>query len=224
VGAASRPATDSVRNTPPIIHAVTDEATLARPDFVARARVVMGRLGARGAVHLRGHHVSARRLEVLAGALVEEAVRTGCWLVVNDRLDIALAVGATAVQLTSRSLSVRDARQLAPALPIGASIHDADEAAAAARDGADWVVAGHVFATPSHIGAPPRGSALVESIAARASLPCIAIGGVRPVDIPMLLAAGAHGVAAIRGIWGADDAEGAAGEYLSAYDGERHRN
>jgi thiamine monophosphate synthase len=78
-------------------------------------------------------------------------------------------------------------------------------------------VAGNVFATASHAGRAGRGKEFLGSIAA-AGLPVIAIGGVRPEDGPPLREAGAYGVAMIRGIWSADNAEDAARRYLSIYD------
>jgi len=204
----------------PVVHAVTDDDVLAREDALDRLRAVMRALGARGALHLRGPHTPAARLFGLAVPLVAEQQRSGAWLVVNDRVDLALAAGAHAAQLTSRSLTVRQARALAPVrtLRLGASVHDANEANFAAKDGADWLVAGHVFETPSHPGAPGRGLGLIRGILASAAAPVIAIGGIVPAHVAMLVAAGAHGVAAIRGIWAAEDAAAAAAEYLSAYE------
>jgi thiazole tautomerase (transcriptional regulator TenI) len=207
-----------VRLALPRIHAVTDDMILAHPEFTTRARGVMRALGPRGAVHLRARYLTAAQLYGIALALGDAQETTGCWLVVNERLDVALAARTQAAQLTSRSLSVRDARLVAPAFPLGASVHSADDAADAERDGADWVVAGHIFETPSHKGAPGRGAALVAAVAQRIELPCIAIGGVRPAHVGTLRAAGAYGVAAISGIWGAPSAEGAATDYLSHYD------
>ena len=91
----------------------------------------------------------------------------------------------------------------------------------AAREGADWVVAGHVFETPSHAGERGRGVGLIRDILAAASVPCIAIGGIQPKHVAMLREAGAHGVAAIRGMWETGDAEQAAIDYLSAYEAHR---
>jgi thiamine-phosphate diphosphorylase len=202
----------------PIIHAVTDDLILTRPWFLERARRVMGALGGRGAVHLRARIVPTARLFALAQALVEGGRQTACWVVVNDRVDIALAAEAQGVQLTSRSMRVVDAHAIAPALALGASVHAADEAATAEAEGASWVVAGHVFETKSHPGEPGRGVRFVEALRAATRLPCIAIGGIRPAHVRALRAAGVYGVAAITGIWGAADAERAAADYLSAYD------
>ncbi len=209
-------ATDGI----PVVHAVTDDDVLARDDALERMRAVMRALGPRGALHLRGPRTTAARLFELAVPLVAEQGRGGAWLVINDRVDLALAAGARAAQLTSRSLSVRQARALAPAatMRLGASVHDAAEANFAAKDGADWLVAGHVFVTPSHPGVPGRGIGLIREVLAVAAAPVIAIGGVMPEHAGLLRGAGAHGVAVIRGIWGADDATVAAARYLSAYD------
>jgi thiamine-phosphate diphosphorylase len=208
----------------PRIHAVTDDLILAHPEFTTRARGVMRALGPRGAVHLRSRYLTAAQVYAIALALGDAQESTGCWLVVNERLDIALAAKTHAAQLTTRSITVADARLVAGDLPLGASIHSADEAATAERDGADWVVAGHVYPTGSHVGMPGRGVELVSAVVARTTLPCIAIGGVRPSLVGALRDAGAYGVAAISGIWGAASAEEAAGDYLSHYAGDRDRD
>ena len=205
----------------PRIHAVTDDLILAHPEFTSRARGVMRALGPRGAVHLRARYLTAAQIYAIALALGDAQESTKCWLVVNERLDIALAARTHAAQLTSRSLTVADARLVAGDLPLGASIHSAIEAMEAERDGADWVVAGHVFLTASHAGMPGSGVELVSAVAERITLPCIAIGGVRPSHVGTLRDAGAYGVAAITGIWGAASAEAAASDYLSHYDGAR---
>ena len=178
----------------------------------------MGALGARGAVHLRARIVPTARLFALAQALAGAARQTGCWVVVNDRVDVALAAEAYGVQLTSRSMRVADARAIAPALALGASVHAADEAGTAEAEGASWVVAGHVFETASHPGEPGRGMRFAEALRAATRLPCVAIGGIRPAHVRALRDVGMYGVAAITGIWGAADAERAAADYLSAYD------
>ncbi len=192
----------------------------------------MRALGPRGAVHLRANAASGRRLFDLATELAHYQTTTGAWLVINDRVDVALCVGARAVQLTTRSLTLADARQAvhvahaqsAP-IAIGASVHSVEEARASSEKAEDgmpaWLVAGHVFPTPSHPGAPERGASFLADICAAVPIPVIAIGGVRPTHMRQLLAAGAHGVAVIRGIWHAVDAERAAADYLSAYDAVR---
>ena len=202
----------------PVLHVVTKDLIIARPAFVDRARGLMQAIGNRGALHLRSRSVATARLYEIACALRPVQERTGCWVVVNDRVDVALASRAAGAQLTSRSLGIEDARRLSDTLPLGASVHAVEDALRAARDGADWVVVGHVYASGSHAGEPGRGVELVRHVAAAVHVPCIAIGGVRPEHVPELRAAGAYGVAAISGIWAARDAERAASDYLSSYE------
>ena len=202
----------------PLVHAVTDDTIVVRPNFLERARTVMRALGPRGALHLRAHIVPAARLYTLAMELAIIQRESGCWLVMNDRIDIALAASARGVQLTSRSMGVADARTIASTLMLGASVHAPESATAAETDGADWVVAGHIFDTKSHTGENGRGMSFIQSLLAATRLPVIVIGGVKPHHVAALRVAGVYGIAAITGIWGAENAEQAATDYLSAYD------
>jgi len=207
-----------------VVHAVTTDAIALAPDFRERARGVMTALGRRGALHLRAPLAGGRRLYDLAAALAEESRASGCALVVNDRLDVALAAGADGVQLTSRSIRPSEAREglerCGGRLAVGASVHDVEEARAAVAAGADWLVAGHVFPTPSHSGAPGRGIVFLRAVATAVSCPVVGIGGVQPRHLPLLRAAGASGAAVIRGIWDAADPQQAASDYLTAYDAD----
>src|SRR5687768_17736023 len=82
----------------PIVHAVTDSGILTDEDFLPRALSIMRALGSRGALHLRSSKASGQTLHRLASALAVYQRGTGCWLIVNDRVDIAAAVGARGVQ------------------------------------------------------------------------------------------------------------------------------
>lgn len=203
----------------PVVHAVTTDKILLRSDFLVRAIGVMQALGARGAVHVRSQLIESAQLYEIVCRLINLHVETHCWCIVSDRLDIALAAHAHGVQLTGQSMRVEDARKVAPKLRLGASVHDAAEATSAEAAGADWCVAGHVFETPTHPGAPRRESTFISDIVRHVDIPVIAIGGVRPDHVESLLHAGAYGVAAIRGIWETNNSEQAAMRYLSAYDG-----
>jgi thiazole tautomerase (transcriptional regulator TenI) len=202
----------------PVVHAVTSDEIVTRADFLDVACAVMSALGPRGALHLRAGRATAARLQALAAGLEAAQAVTGAWLVVNDRLDLAIGCRARGAQLTSRSLRVADARRAAPALAVGASVHSLDEARAAADEGASWLVAGHVFATATHPGEEGRGLPFLRALAATVDVPIVAIGGVRPEHCAVLREAGAYGLAVIRGIWDAANAERAASDYLSAYD------
>ena len=173
--------------------------------------------GSRVAVHVRAPRLGGRRLHELACRIADLQGETGAWVIVNDRADVALTSGARGVQLTSRSMAPGDARVFAPTLWVGASVHSQDDAQVATDGGARWLVAGHVFETESHPGEKGRGPAFVADLATAFSLPIIAIGGVRPEHVAALRAAGAYGVAVIRGVWHASDAGAAVIDYLSAH-------
>jgi thiazole tautomerase (transcriptional regulator TenI) len=201
----------------PVVHVVTNDEVLLRDDFLPLARSVMTALGPQGAVHLRSRWLGGQRLYELALWLAGWERETGCWAVVNDRLDVALAAEIEAIQLTSRSVRPADARQLNPAFRVGASVHTPEAATAAQREAADWCIAGTAFPTASHPGRPGGGLSLLREIAAVTRLPVIAIGGVTPAVAPDLAAVGVYGAATINGVWNASDVAEAARGYLSAY-------
>lgn len=158
------------------------------------------------AVHLRLPAASAREVYDLAMVLQGSLVSRGVPLIVNDRIDVALAVNAGGVQVGARGLPLWAVRRmLGPAAPVGVSVHSVDEAAAAERDGATWVTFGHVWETGSHPGEPGRGVEALREVAAAVEIPVIAIGGITTAQVPEALAAGASGIAAISAILAVDD-------------------
>jgi len=121
---------------------------------------------------------------------------TATRVIVNDRLDIALAARAHGVQLRGSSLP---AARVRPAVPrgflIGQSVHSAEEAAAARA--ADFLLFGTVFATASKPGLSPAGLQALAAAVRSTAGPVLAVGGVSAVNIPHLIEAGAAGFAAI---------------------------
>lgn len=201
----------------PRLHLVTDDAVLAEPEFGAVAERVLDVCGRTAALHVRGHAATGARLHAIAERLQTVALRTGAWLLVNDRVDIARAVRANGVQLGRRSLAVADARALlGTGARIGLSVHEVAEALDAEADGADFVVLGTIYESASHPGSATGGTELIRRCAARTVLPIIAIGGMTSSRIVDVAAAGAHGAAALGGIWRADDPAVAAAEYVAA--------
>ncbi|WP_101523726.1 thiamine phosphate synthase [Nocardioides houyundeii] len=148
--------------------------------------------------------------------LVIAAVRShGATVVVNDRVDIALATGADGVHLGADDLPVAVARRLAPDLLVGATCRDPQAVAQARADGATYAGFGPVWGTRSKSGLPtPLGPGAIES--AQGVLPLFAIGGVTAARAVQARATGAHGVAVIAGIWGARDPVAAAKELVTA--------
>lgn len=201
----------------PRLHLVTDDAVLMAPAFSDVAGSVLGRCGRDVALHVRGPGVTGRRLFEIAERCTALCAANSAWLIVNDRIDIALAVGAAGVQLGGGSMGVRDARALlGTGAVIGRSVHDDDGARGAFSDGADFVLRGTIHRSASHPGRAPAGLAALGETVAVSSGPVIAIGGITVAGVAAVAAAGAHGVAVLGGVWHAGDPAAAADSYLAA--------
>ena len=133
-------------------------------------------------------------------------------LLINDRIDVALAVGADGVHLPVDSFSSGDARALlGPGRLIGVSTHSLEQAQRASAAGADFVVFGPVFATPSKRPfGPPLGLEALAQAAGAVSVPVFAIGGVTAARADAVCRHGAHGIAAIAAVLEATDPTAAA--------------
>ena len=200
----------------PRLHAITDERIARRPDLDTVAQQLAAGGGAQLAFHARGRGLSGLDHYDLA---VRLSACPPARLFVNDRLDVALAVGAAGVQLGQGSLPPADARRLNAGWWIGKSVHDLREAEAAHAGGADYLLVGPVFPTATHPDRAPLGSARLKEIVGL-GLPVVAIGGVTPERIPELMAEAAiHGVAAIRALWHAADPADAARRLLQELNG-----
>ena len=130
-------------------------------------------------------------------------------VLVHARPDLARAVRAAGVQLRRSDLSPGDARTVLGVGWIGVSVHSDQEAEAAIAEGADYLIAGNVFATSSHPDRPPRGLPWLRGIC-RLGLPVVAIGGVTTERATLVRNTGAWGIAAISALWTADDPAAAA--------------
>jgi thiamine-phosphate pyrophosphorylase len=194
------------------LYVVTDrQQTAGRPLLEVVEAALRG--GVR-AVQLREKDLAPRALYPLAQEVRQLTRRYGARLLVNDRLDVALAVGADGVHLTTTSLPTAVARQLVgPERLVGVSTHSLGEAHAAAEGGADFLVFGPVFYTPSK--APfgePVGLEALRAVRSAVNLPILAIGGVKSANLGHVLAAGADGIAVISAVMAADDPAAAAQE------------
>ena len=158
--------------------------------------------GGAGAIQLREKDLSARDLYTL-GARIQAAISPyGVPLLINDRLDVALALDAAGVHLAGHSLPTAAARrQLGASKLLGVSTHSVEEARRATEDGADFIVFGPVFTTPSKVAyGPPQGLQHLTMVVRQVSIPVIAIGGIDHTNLPQVLQAGAYGVAMIRAV------------------------
>ena len=164
------------------------------------------------AVQLREKDLSGRALFVLAERLRVVTARAGALLLVNERVDVAIAAGADGVHLGGGSMPVHVARRLLPAHAIvGVSTHSAAEVAAAT---ADFAFFGPVYATPSKASA--QGVAPLRAAVVVGRIPVLAIGGVTVERVAEVRRAGAAGVAVIRAILAAPDPAAATRALLDA--------
>jgi thiamine-phosphate pyrophosphorylase len=198
---------------------VTDRTQTGGRDLVA----VVGECLAAGlpTVQVREKDLGAGDLALLGRRLVTLTRDARAMLVVNDRVDVALAVGADAVQRTHTSLTVEDIREVAGRrLRIGVSVHSLEDAVDAELKGADWVTYGPVYDTPSKrpYGAP-QGVDRLATVARGLRIPVVAIGGITPERVKECRAAGARGVAAISSILAADSPAAATRRFLDALRG-----
>jgi thiamine-phosphate pyrophosphorylase len=148
----------------------------------------------------------------LGQALLEVTRAAGIPLIVNDRVDVALAIGAEGVHIGQDDMPAAIARRLiGPDRILGVSARTVEEAIQAERDGANYLGAGDVFGTPTKPDAgPPIGVEGLRQIVRAVSIPVVAIGGVTPQNAPAAVEAGAVGVAVISAVMGAPDPEAAA--------------
>ena len=153
--------------------------------------------GGCGMVQLREKDLPAGKLLELASRL--RSITSGrALLIVNDRVDVALAAGADGVQLPEDGLAVDAARLVGGNTLVGRSVHSVAGGVRAVGDGADFLVAGSVFATASHPGASPRGLGLISGLAGTVDVPVIGIGGIDGCTAESVMRSGASGVAVIR--------------------------
>lgn len=196
---------------------VTDDDILERQGILGVIKTVYETGGRDVALHIRGPSTYGRKIHELARKIRPMADSTGGRLFLNDRLDIAWTAGVDGVHLGQRSLPVRSVRRLVGHdLTIGASVHNEHESAIAEKEGADYAFLGTLFRTPSHHGIEPGGLSLISKMCSVIrDMPFVGIGGITPERVGSVLAAGAKGVAVIRGIWNAENPRDAVRAYLS---------
>ena len=157
-------------------------------------------------IQLREKEYSKRDLYHLALTFREVTAGAGLLLIINDYLDIALAVGADGVHLGQDDLPLTAARRLAPDLLIGISTHSLEEALEAEREGADYVNIGPIFATSTKAGSDRGlGPEAIASIGSRLSVPFTVMGGITAANLDEVIAGGARRIAMITAITQAAD-------------------
>ncbi|MBI3994755.1 MAG: thiamine phosphate synthase [Nitrospirae bacterium] len=168
------------------------------------------------AVQLREKDLPVRELFRWAEKLRSLTAGFGARLFINDRVDVCLAVEADGVHLRADSLPTPAVRRmLGPDRLIGQSVHGRSEAIEAQRSGADFVVLGPIFDTPSkRTMGKPLGASEIRSAAVHVAIPIFAIGGIRSERIPEVMQSGARGVAVISALLQAPNPRAAAERLL----------
>ena len=191
----------------PRIHCITDF-----PSYDARAIAVLAAVVAQGvdAVQVRAKSLPDRELWAFTRALVDRLAGTPARVIVNDRLDIALASGAHGVHLGLGDLPVAEARGLAPeGFLVGGTCRNAEHAEVAKAQGADYVGVGPVYPTTTKVGLPgPIGLDVLSEVVR--VLPAIAISGIDAERAPDVMASGAYGIAVASAICRSPDPASAA--------------
>ncbi|MCE5336179.1 MAG: thiamine phosphate synthase [Desulfobacteraceae bacterium] len=157
-------------------------------------------------VQLREKDLCERDFFRLAEIYRERTARAGILLIINDRVDVAIAVGADGVHLGQDDFPVPAARRIAPDLLIGASSHNLEEALRAQEEGADYVNIGPIFQTGTKQGIEHfLGPEAIGEIAPHLSIPFTVMGGIKESNVGLVIAMGAKKVAVVTAVTQAPD-------------------
>jgi len=173
-------------------------------------------------VQLREKEWPTGRLLPLAERLRNRCRGAGVTFIVNDRVDLAVAVDADGVHLGQDDLTPREARKLLrPGMVLGRSTHSVVQARQAQADGADYIAVGSMFPTQTKPDFELVGPELVRALRPETRGPLIGIGGITRDNVTQVIRAGADGVAVISAVCGAPDPAAATREFLAAIRAER---
>ena len=199
------------------LHLVTDRSLCTETSLEdAVARAVEGGVEV---VHLREKDLPPKEFYSLAAGLRKVTLGRAL-LIINDRIDIALAISADGVHLPGDSVPTYVAKKLgADRLIVGRSVHSVKEALEAEAEEADYVILGTIYKTASHPGLKSAGLGLVREVREAVGLPVYAIGGIDASNAAEVIAAGADGIAVIRAILGAKGPRAAARDLAEAVQG-----
>ena len=167
--------------------------------------------GGADALQLRDKAASAHTLIEEAKRCLQVTKAAGVPLIINDRVDVAVAVGADGVHIGQDDLPVSVARQiLGPGRIIGTSTHSLKQALEADRAGVDYLAVGPIYPTPTKPDSSSVGASLISQVKAQVQRPIVTIGGIDQTTLSEVLAAGATCVAVVRAVCAAEDPEAAA--------------
>jgi len=198
------------------LHIITDTVLQTTHSHARLAELAIR--GGADTIQYRSKSADVRRMIREAGETAEVCRASGVLFLVNDRVDICLAVGAGGVHLGRGDMPVAVARRiLGPGRIIGATIRNPEHMRIAVQESADYVGLGPIFSTTSkEVGMGPLGLGMVREVAECGGIPVIAIAGITAANAAAVIAAGAHGVAVIGAVCAAEDVTAAAAAIAGA--------
>jgi len=204
------------------VYVITDRRVAGERDILDVVRAAIR--GGATVIQLREKEATTREMIRLGEALHEITRQAGIPLIVNDRVDVALAIDAEGVHVGQDDMPAAVARRLiGPDKILGVSAETVAQALEAQRDGADYLGVGDVYGTPTKPNAgPPIGVEGLAEIARAVSIPVVGIGGITPENAAAVIDAGAVGVAVISAVVGAADPEAAARRLRAVVEAHRH--
>ncbi|MEH7547495.1 MULTISPECIES: thiamine phosphate synthase [Bacillaceae] len=164
-------------------------------------------------IHLREKQKTARELFQAIDLLSKDIPLSK--LIINDRVDVAFTTRVAGVQLAFHSLAPAIVKRVFPQLRVGSSIHSISDGEKALRDGADYVLFGHVYPSQSKPGKTPKGIEELSRVT-KLDIPVIAIGGITPENTKPVIHAGASGIAVMSGVLDSHDPLSAVKSYVNA--------
>jgi thiamine-phosphate pyrophosphorylase len=186
------------------LYVITDRALAKGRSILEVVAAVLA--GGVKVIQLREKNITTREMVDLAGRIKVMTVAAGAKLIINDRVDVALAVQADGVHLGDEDMPCQIARRiLGRKAIIGKSVDTMADASKAAAEGADYLGAGAVFTTATKEEAPAIGTTGLAQVCSCVDLPVVAIGGINRENAAQAIAAGAAGVAVVSAVLGADD-------------------
>ncbi len=198
---------------PTPLYVVLDRGAAGDRDLVPLLDAVLA--GGCRVVQLREKIMPLSDLYPVALALRRRCREAGCLFIVNDRVDLALAVEADGVHVGQDDLPAREARRLLrPGMILGVSTHDESQARRARDDGADYVAVGSMFPTGSKTGFRLVGPDLLRRVRPEIRVPLVAIGGITVDNVAEVIRAGADAVAVISAVCASPDPAAAARRFL----------
>lgn len=202
---------------PSPLYAILDRSVSAGRDLPSLLDAVLG--GGGRLVQLREKTLPLAELLPLARHLARRCREAGALFIVNDRADLALAVGADGLHVGQDDLPARRAREiLRPGMILGVSTHDVEQARRAVADGANYVAVGSVYPTGTKSGFQLVGLDLIRRVRPEVPVPLVGIGGITADNAGAVLAAGADAVAVISALGAVPDPEAATRGFLTRLD------